>query len=48
VTDCGCHPGTEENGWHEIRSPECREQEFQEWVRLLRCVRDEDDEEDDA
>jgi len=27
MPDCGCKPGTELNGWHEIRCAECLDKE---------------------
>ena len=32
---CGCFPGTFENGWHEIRSAQCRAEEREQWRRLF-------------
>jgi hypothetical protein len=32
---CGCHPGTEDNGWQEQRSTACWERELDEWRALI-------------
>lgn len=35
MTNCGCLPGTYENGWHEIRCEECVAEERAAWERAL-------------
>lgn len=36
--DCGCRPGTPENGWQEIRSEKCLQVEMNEWARFMAYV----------
>jgi hypothetical protein len=33
--ECGCMPGTSENGWHETTSPACREVELEQWRHAM-------------
>lgn len=33
---CSCHPGSEQNGWHQVWSPECLQVEREVWASLLR------------
>ena len=40
IAECGCHPGTSENGWHETRSEECRQVEREDWARACRIARE--------
>ena len=35
VADCGCKPGTRENGWMEERSEACQKAEFASWCKML-------------
>jgi hypothetical protein len=33
---CTCTPGNESNGWHEVRSPECKAHERKQWSDMLK------------
>jgi hypothetical protein len=35
MADCGCKPGTYENGWHEVRSEQCWQAELDAWQRMM-------------
>lgn len=35
MAKCGCRPGTEENGWQEVRSQACIDAEMDSWRRML-------------
>jgi hypothetical protein len=37
---CGCLPGTEENGWHEIRSEACLQRERDDFARAMKLAYD--------
>lgn len=37
--ECGCKPGSHENGWHEKRSIECVEKERQAWLLIPDAAR---------
>lgn len=32
---CACHPGTQENGWHEVRCIECLMVERAQWHKAM-------------
>jgi hypothetical protein len=36
---CKCEPGTAENGWHEVVSPECRRAQTEEFARAMLSAR---------
>ncbi len=36
---CGCHPGTAESGWHEIRSDACRQADRELWRQFIADLR---------
>ena len=35
---CGCHPGTLDAGWHEIRCSECKQAEVEDFKRCLEAA----------
>lgn len=35
TTDCGCHSGTYEDGWHEQVSAACRLRELEIWAEAM-------------
>ena len=35
ILTCGCKPGTEANGWHEVRSAACRKKELDLFKRAM-------------
>lgn len=38
VSGCGCQPGVEAGGWHEIRSERCLAEELAAWDGIMERV----------
>jgi hypothetical protein len=39
MKECGCKPGTPDNGWKEVRSNECIRREIESWGRITAWMR---------